>query len=274
MKSKFITNSRGQKLFIQEQQATNAKCNLALVHGIGEHIGRYDHVFEHFSKAGISVFGLDSIGNGKSDGKRGHSNGRMDWNEEIGLLLDQSEVLNPDLPTVLYGHSLGGNKVLNYVLNGYGNVDAVIATSPFIREGIPAPKIKVAIGRALASLLPSATLDSGLPKNKLSRVMEVNDAYYADPLVHPKVSLAMAKDSLDAAAFLDKYDGAFPLPLLIVHGSDDVITSYDGSKQFAERVIGNVEFKSWPNLWHETHNELNKEEVLNYHISWIERNLY
>ena len=113
------------------------------------------------------------------------------------------------------------------------------------------------------------TIPNALAKNALSHDQAINDNYKTDPLVHSKVSLGMGAISLDAAEWLKTGIHEFSIPLLLTHGDADLLTDYTSTKEFSERSKGNITFKTWPGFFHETHNEIGKEEVLQYTLAWI-----
>ncbi len=269
----YWTDDLGNKIFRTASPVKNPKVSIGIVHGLGEHIGRYKHVFKFFNNKGASVYGYDSFGHGKSEGKRGHILSYDQWLDEIDMMLNWMKGESPGVPKVIYGHSLGGNNTLNYILKRENLPNACVATGPFIEEAMPTPKIKITMGRFMNNILPGFALSNGLPKNKLSRDMVVNNAYYTDPLVHGKITVRAGAEALDAAAWLRDNTHETKIPLLVMHGSADELTSFSASKIFAETTKGPVAFKAWPDAYHEIHNELNKEEVLEYAWEWLSKAL-
>ena len=132
------------------------KAVVALVHGHGEHIGRYAHVGEAFNNAGYALVGFDLRGHGRSGGPRGHTPSFEALMDDIDLLLDQVHSRYPGLPVFLYGHSLGGSLVLNYGLRRKPDVVGVIATSPALHTEPEEHPVKVLMAKVLGRLLPTA----------------------------------------------------------------------------------------------------------------------
>ncbi len=244
---------------------------VAVVHGLGEHIGRYRQVAAFFAGHGIATIGYDRRGHGKSGGKRGHALGMEELLEEIDLLVGQSELRFPGAPVFLYGQSMGGNLVLQYPLRrpAAGAVRGIISSAPWIALSMTPSPGKVALARLVRSLFPGLAMQNDLDPGNISRDPEVVAAYEADPLVHHQITPGLGVTMLEAAAALNSYQGVFPLPLLLMHGSGDQITSHDASRDFASRAEGNVTFKSWPGCYHELHQEPEKEEVLEFALEWL-----
>ncbi|MCC6412429.1 MAG: lysophospholipase [Saprospiraceae bacterium] len=245
------------------------KAVVALVHGMGEHIGRYEHVAQFFNQKGIAVIAYDQQGHGKSEGTRGHIVSVTSLLDDVGKLLGEVEKRFPGKPVFLYGHSMGGNAVLNFALLNKPKVAGIIATSPWIQLAFKPSTIKVLAGRLVNRISPTLSLVSGLDTQFLSHDPAVVKAYNEDPLVHGKISAGGGVVLLDLAQKLDTAVAELGSPLLLTHGSGDKITSHAASYQFALRAKGDVTFREWPGLYHELHNELEKESYLNFLYAWM-----
>ncbi len=261
----------GISIFHRHWSVPEAKAVVCIVHGMGEHIGRYGHVAEFFSVQGYSTIGFDHQGHGRTTGKRGHAVGLDAMLDDISNLLEQARELYPGRPVFLYGHSMGGNLVLNQVLRRKPDITGVVATAPWIRLPNPPSKLKVFFAKLANHILPKLTQPNGLDVNGLSNDKAVIEAYQNDPLVHDRVSVRVGVDLLEAAHFLDNYNGALSCPTLLMHGLNDPITSPAATEAFAERVQGDVTWKAWPGLKHEIHNEPQQGEVLAFLVEWMER---
>lgn len=252
------------------QTETPAKAVVCLVHGLGEHSGRYAHVAEALNAAGYTLFGFDLRGHGKSGGARGHTPTYDVLMDDIGRLLDEAAARYPDRPRFLYGHSLGGNLVLNYGLRRKPAIAGVISTSPGLRVTNPLPPLQIALARVMNKLQPGMQIANGLALDGLARDPEVIRAYTHDPLVHNKISVRLATGMLDAGEWAIVHAAEFPLPLLLVHGTADKLTSARATEEFAAKVpAGRCTLKLWEGFYHETHNEPEKAEVLAYMVNWL-----
>ena len=242
---------------------------VCLVHGLGEHTGRYAHVAAALNAAGYAVLGFDLRGHGKSEGLRGHTPSYDALMDDIGRLLDEVAQRYPGKPRFLYGHSLGGNLVLNYTLKRKPQLAGVVATSPLIRTTNPAPAVKITLGKLMYKLRPGMTMANGIPLDSLAHDPEVGRTYANDPLVHNKISARLALDMLQAGEWALAHAAEFPAPLLLVHGSADEITSAAATQEFAGKVRGDCTLKLWEGFYHETHNEPEKAEVLRFMVDWL-----
>jgi len=244
---------------------------VCLVHGLGEHSGRYAHVAAALTAADYALLGFDLRGHGKSEGLRGHTPSYDVLMDDIGRLLDEATAGYPARPRFLYGHSLGGNLVLNYSLRRKPGLAGVIATSPALRVATSPPAWKLILGRAMYKIMPGMQMANGLDRSGLARDPEVGRAYGSDPLVHDRISARLALDMLQAGEWALAHAAEFPLPLLLVHGTADRLTSPRATQEFAARTSGDVTLKLWEGFYHETHNEPEKAQVLAFMIDWLQR---
>jgi acylglycerol lipase len=248
----------------------NLKAVIILVHGIGEHIHRYDHWAEMFNKEGIGFAGVDLPGHGRSDGNRGDIKSYALLEEMIDILIKSCRQTFPGCPLYLYGHSLGGGIVLDYLLHRNPKVKGAIVTSPFLRLAFEPPKIKLILVSVMKNLIPGLIQPSGLNVNYISHDKAVVERYKSDPLVHDKISVRLFAGALSAAKYSFTHASELKTPVLILHGSDDMLTSPEGSREFAGKT-NMAELKIWDGGYHELHNEPFKEEVFKYIMDWIKK---
>jgi alpha-beta hydrolase superfamily lysophospholipase len=247
------------------------KAMVVLCHGLGEHVDRYDHMAAAFAKARIGLIGLDHRGHGRSEGKRGHTRIYDAFLEEVSLTIQVINDIHPGVPIFLYGHSMGGNIVLNYgIRNATAALAGIISSAPWIRLPNPPPSALLAFARVVRNIYPGFTQSNGLDVNHLSTDKAVVEAYIKDPLVHDRITAQTAVEMTDAAQRLDDFNGHFSFPLLIIHGGSDQITDSLGSKAFVDRARGDVEYYGFEGMYHEIHNEPGQRAVFEKSISWME----
>lgn len=267
-------NKDGTKFYVLGWEPDKKpKAVVYLVHGLGEHIGRYAHIGEAFSKAGYALVGFDARGHGKTSGPRGHTPSYDALMDDIADFLAQMDLRYPGLPPFLYGHSMGGNEAINFALRRKPNLAGVIATGPWLKLAFDPPAMQVALGRMMNNIAPGFTQKSGLETAALSHDPNVVDAYVNDPLVHDKISARMFTAMYESGLWALDHAAEFPLPLLLMHGTADRIISEEASRQFAERAGKNVTWHAWGGLYHEIHNEPEKAEVIRVMIEWINARL-
>lgn len=249
------------------------KAVVCLVHGHGEHIGRYANVGAAFTKAGYALIGFDQRGHGKSGGARGHTPSYDALMNDVADLLAQAQKRYAGLPQFLYGHSMGGNEVLNYALRRKPNVLGVIATGPWLRLAFQPPAIQVTLGRLMNNIAPGFTQQSKLETAALSHDPNLVEAYNNDPWVHDKISARMFVEIYNSGEWALEHAAEFSLPLLLMHGGADRLTSADASRAFAKKGNTNVTLHIWEGWYHEIHNELEQAEVFKMEIIWMDARL-
>jgi alpha-beta hydrolase superfamily lysophospholipase len=241
---------------------------IVIVHGIGEHFGRYSNWASRFATGGYAVYGADHPGHGLSGGKRGHILSYRLVDEITDRLISYGKKDFPGAPVVLYGHSLGGGIVLRYLLKRQPEICCAIVTSPWLKLSFEPPKVKVLMAKAVKSIVPSLIQPSGLVVSDISRDPEVVKDYLADPLVHDKISVSLFNEAMSAAEYCLQNSSLLSVPLLLMHGSGDKICSPEGSKLFAADSP-NVDLKIWEGGYHELHNDIIKDEVFGYINGWL-----
>jgi len=252
-----------------DPQASRAA--VVLVHGLGEHCGRYEHVAQAFVSDGLYVLGFDQRGHGRSPGKRGLIPSYDQPLEDLTVALERAQADAPSLPLFLYGHSLGGLEVLHYSLVRKPELHGVIATSPALM--VSTSTLNRLMAGLMKHLAPNMIVANGLDASALSRDPQVGQAYLQDPLVHDKVSVRLGSYMMDMGRYVLDHASEWSLPLYLAHGTADRICQFEGSAQFAAHAGAKVTFHPWERLYHETHNELNKDEVIQAMLDWINAQL-
>ena len=242
---------------------------IILIHGLGEHIGRYLEWANRFAEKGIGFVGVDLPGHGYSPGRRGFIKSYDVINEIIDILINTTKRTFPSVSIYLYGHSLGGTLALNYLLKTNPKLDGAIITSPWLKLAFEPPKSKIVLARALNYVLPWLIQRSGLKAGHISRETEVVEQYKSDPLGHGKISIRLFNIAIKSASYALEHSGDLKIPTLLLHGGADKITSPEASKKFA---MGNskTDFMEFEEGYHELHNEAFKSQVFEKIIDWID----
>lgn len=244
---------------------------VALVHGLGEHSGRYAHVAAALNQAGYALTGFDLPGHGKSGGTRGHTS----FEEtlfEIDHLLEDAGRRFPNRPRFLYGHSMGGSLTLYYLLRRKPDLCGAVVTSPGLGVGQPVPSMKIFLAKVMARLFPAFTMENGLDLNNLSRDEAVVTTYRQDPLVHPRISARLGLDLLTLGAWIQANAVELETPLLLIQGGGDHIVSPQATEAFAQAApASKITYKVWENFYHELHNEPEKDQVFQFMLDWLDK---
>lgn len=242
---------------------------ILLIHGLGEHAGRYNEWAKRFTDSGVSLRLFDLPGHGLSGGKRGVMPEFERIYDIIEGELASMKKENPGVPLFLYGHSLGGAIVLSYLVRRKPEVSGAIVTSPWVKLSMQPSGVKVTLSRFLNKLMPDITLASGLDSNYLSHDTDVIKAYNNDPLVHGLISPRLFCEVEKAASDILNHSASIEMPLLLVHGRDDMITSPSGSIEVASGAAKAI-LKLWEGGYHELHNEPVKDDHFNFIREWMD----
>ena len=270
----FSWKQHDTEIYAQSWLLDEPKAVVALVHGMGEHSGRYaDFVVPKLNQAGLSVIAFDHFGHGKTPGKRGHCPSYGAVQDSVQQLLEECDRLQPGIPKVLYGHSMGGNVVASYLLEHPKSVKAAVLTSPMFKIAFDPPAWKMFAGRIMQNIYPAFQEKTGLDANAISRNEVAVRKYLADPLVHDKVTVNFSLPFFEAGERAIRISHRLEIPTLILHGSGDKITSYDASKEFAYNAGSIVNFKGYNGAFHELHNEPEKDDVLDTICAWFIQNI-
>jgi alpha-beta hydrolase superfamily lysophospholipase len=251
-----------------ESETLQPKGVICLVHGFGEHSSRYEHVAKFFTDNRYGVITYDHRGHGRSAGRKGHFASYDEFMNDVQNLLNQADIHFPGLPKILYAHSMGGNVVANFAIKRKPDVAGIILSSPFFRPAFNPPAIKLALGKLMRNLVPSFSLPSGVDAAGISRDKDVVERYKNDPLVFDLISSKMGIELIEFGQEAIDHAARLTLPVLIFHGTADKLTSYEASKEFVSNAGKNVTFISYEGLYHEAHNEPEKETVLKNALDW------
>jgi alpha-beta hydrolase superfamily lysophospholipase len=268
-----IHSSENLKLFGRAwlSEKPDPKGVVNLIHGLGEHSGRYHHIGDALNEAGYHLAAIDLRGHGLSDGKRGDIPSFERVLDDVGLFLQDSQRRFGNLQThFLYGHSLGANIVVNFGLRRSAELAGIIATSPSFRLAFDPPKLTLFMGKILAKISPSFTMNNNLELDALSRDQAIVQAYKDDVYVHNRISAKLAMSLFESGQYALDHAHEFTLPLLLMHGTEDRIGSSKATQEFADKAYENVELVLWEGYYHETHNDIGKEKVIAKLIAWID----
>lgn len=243
------------------------KAVMALVHGFGEHCGRYDHMASFLNTHAIAVVALDFHGHGKTDGPRGVVKSYDDFRNDLAALLKSAQGFYPDTPQILYGHSMGGGIVLDHGLRDQSSLP-IIASAPFIKLAEPVPKVVRAAAKIIGKFAPKGTIKQPIDGTKISNLGEEQMAYLNDPLNHGTLGLRLAEAMISSGETIAETASNWNRPLLLLHSKADQLTAYEGSAAFAE-AAQQVDFHSYETSQHEMHNDAPRDAVYALMVDFI-----
>ena len=248
----------------------NPSCVVVLVHGIGDHSGRYVHWFEKFEDLGVAWLTADLPGHGKSDGMRGHFSSLQSPFAIIEQLLIMAEIRFPQLPIILYGHSMGGNIVANFVLRRHPKIQGVILTSPWLGLIQDPPKWKLQLAKMVSVFNGKMVLKTGIRREQLTMDEHSLEKYENDSLIHGKITLGTFLIMYEAMHYAQSNADHIRIPTLLVHGTGDTITDWNATKAFSLKMGRRSKFVPFEDMLHELHHDPNNDRVVSEVKKWIQ----
>lgn len=270
------TTHDGKKLYLQAWLPENPKASMLLVHGLGEHSGRYMAMVSKLNELGVAVFTFDGRGHGKSvSGKpTAYFDSHDDYLRDIDVLLGKAKNYLPGLPAFLYGHSMGGGLVASYVLKYKPEVRGVILSSPAIKEAEGTSPILIAASSLVNRLLPKLKVLK-LDIAGISRIPEEVEKYQNDPLVYQEnIPARTGYELYQVMQFIQQEAEKFTLPFLLIHGDADRLTNPKGSELFFGKAKSEDKtFRLIPGGYHELINDSDREVVMQLIVDWVEERI-
>ncbi len=246
---------------------------LAIVHGIGEHGGRYNHVVDRMVPCDIAVCAMDLRGHGQSPGKRGALERWDQYVEDVGAFLDAVRENYPDQPLFLMGHSMGGLICALYLEENQDGLAGAVLSAPLLAQANVPGLLKRAV-RIVARVAPGVGFGATVDPSIISRDPAEVQRFVADPLIHRQATARLGSELLRVLPLAHKRAGNVTLPLLIYHGDDDQLVPVSGSQRFSSAVASpDRVFRIYPGGYHELHNDLNRNQVLDMLHAWLERHI-
>jgi len=244
---------------------------LAVVHGYGEHGGRYRGFAEDMAARGYAVHVYDLRGHGRSGGRRGHLGRFTDYLDDTALYLGAVRKEQPGRSLYLLGHSLGGLIVTAYVEDRSADAPAgLILSSPFLRLGMPVPPLRLSAARLLSVVAPSMKIGNTLDAAALSHDLDVVRAYGVDPLNHHVATARWAAEVLAAQGAALSAAGAIRLPFLLLYGDADAVADPEASRElFTGAGSADKTMHCYEGYYHEIFNEIGRETVFADLAAWL-----
>jgi alpha-beta hydrolase superfamily lysophospholipase len=240
-----------------------------VIHGLGEHSGRYQVFARWFVARGTHVYALDLRGHGLSGGQRGHADSIDQLLEDVDLAVSQARE-GSGLPLVLVCHSVGGLVGIPYALAHPERLDRAVFSAPALVVKTPVNAWKRVLLKVGPTLLPRVSGPLGLDHRALSRDPTVVSGYGTDPLVHDRATARMARETLGRGEELIASAPRLRVPFLLMHGAEDRIIDPEGSRRFfAGATVEGRAFCLYPGLYHEIFNEPEKERVFQDIEDWL-----
>lgn len=266
----------GVKLYLQAWMPDHPKATILLVHGLGEHSGRYSVLAENLVSIGISVFTFDGRGHGKSvpNGPDAYFDSYLSYLEDIHVLFEKAKNYQKSLPVFLYGHSMGGGFAAAYVLKYNPELSGVILSSPAIMEDPNTPKILKSISGLISRFFPRLKALKLDPKG-ISKLKKEVQRYLDDPLVYKDAYPARtATEIFNMMKYIQEKASEFDQPVLLLHGTSDTLTNPEGSKLLFKKSNSiDKTLRLIPGGYHELINDTDSELVMEILVNWLKEKI-
>ena len=263
------TTADGTQLLTREWEPPTAAglpwAELLLVHGLGEHSGRYEHVGERLADAGIAVHAYDQRGFGASGGRRAFVERFSQFHDDLAERLAAVRSGADGRPVVLYGHSLGGLVAYGYAVSDRPQPDLLVLSAPALDSTYPG-WLRILAGM-LSRMAPTLEVANGFDGSRLSRDPAVGERYAADPLNHHRSTARLGGEGFAESARLRGTAARLRVPTLVVHGDADRIVPPRASESLIANPL--VTRRLLPGVRHEAHNEPEGPAVLDEIVAWI-----
>lgn len=258
---------RNNSFYTVKKTTPSARANILVVHGLGEHIGRYEEVFQVFEKLGFNVYGYDRRGEGKSHGDRMYIKDIENHIKDLHAL--RQDLITNDLPTFLYGHSLGG-QIVSLYLTQHQDIAGAIISGALIKISDDISPLLQKLSGIISAILPRLKTVK-LNTDHLSRNPDIKPAYENDPLVYSGGTPASTGHQLIVGTKrIQARANMITTPLLITHGGDDKLSDPKGSRLLYESISSeDKELKIFDGLYHEIMHEPEKKDVFDCWSNWL-----
>ncbi|HEX2545777.1 MAG TPA: alpha/beta hydrolase [Ramlibacter sp.] len=268
-----FTASDGDNLAVQEWHlapGVRPRAAVLVVHGLGEHAGRYDTVARVLNGWGFSVRSYDQYGHGDSDGTRGGLPHPTRLLDDLADLVESTRVRNPGVPLIVLGHSLGGLVAASFVARTLMTVDGLVLSSPCLATRLsPVQKLLMALVPRIA---PNLSVSNGVDAAHLSHDARVVQAYRSDPRVHDRISGRLARFISEEGELVRMRAPGWRVPTLLMYAGDDRLVDPEGSRAFAAAAPAPVvQARCFDGMYHEIFNELDPQPVYGCFKGWLDQ---
>jgi len=268
----WLSMADGQRVYLRDWPLSQSRGAVLIVHGLGEHSGRYERLAAWFNQRGYAVRSYDQRGHGQTPGRRGSLRHADDLLEDLATVYNDYADHQPH-PPLLLGHSMGGLVAARAVLDGRVTPPALVLSSPALRSW-ESPRM-IALARLLSRLAPQLPLRNGLDSSKLSHEKDVVADYRADSLRHGWITPRLADFIFHAGAACIADAGKLAVPTLLLVADSDALVDPSGSRAFARKAGpgGRLTTRFFSTLYHELFNEAEpgRSQVLMQLGDWLGR---
>jgi alpha-beta hydrolase superfamily lysophospholipase len=266
-----VVSADGTKLAYRAWPKQGSDVTFAVVHGFGEHSGRYERFAKGMGALGMSTYAVDLRGHGHSPGQRGYVDSWSQWTDDVSAFVRHVEAIT-GTEVVPLGHSMGGAVVLSTVLAGkVPNSKRFVVSSPALKLKVAVPRWQIIRAKAASKVIPRFGQDVPTLGSLVSRIPEVVEAYEKDPLVHGKMSARLYSEWQQAMKDIPARAGQIKITFLILAGSDDNLIDPAGSRELHAQAPFMSELHVFDGRLHEPFNDMGSEEVFQQIADWLRK---
>jgi len=267
----FLASADGTRLAYRSWPVPGAAITFAVVHGLGEHSGRYERFARGMARFQMGTYAVDLRGHGQSQGQRGHVDSWSQWVDDAAAFVRHVQELVPG-EVVPLGHSFGGAVLLSTVLAGkVSQSKRFVLSSPALRLKVAVPAWKMTLGRVASRVTPRLSMSNEVDPGTVSRIPEVVEAYRTDPLVHSKISSRTYTELLRAQKDIFARAGEIKVPFLVLAGTDDRLIDPQGSVALHELAPEVSDLRLLEGRYHEPFNDRDDQEVFLTIADWLRK---
>jgi alpha-beta hydrolase superfamily lysophospholipase len=269
---KFTTLPNDFKCYYQHWIPSDPRALIVMVHGLGDHVGRYNELVSFLSCKGYACALYDQRGHGQSEGKRGHVKEFGQWVDDLANFFDFSEErLAPDTPIFMMGGSLGVLVILNFLMTSRKRVAGIVSASGAIGAAVKLPEWQKKLVRKASKILPSLTVDNRLAWESITRDPDELAAVMSDKLFHRRVSLSAAVEIERKLALIMGIPYRINIPALFLVGSNDPICDPHATRMFVDRLASmDKRFICYDGMLHDIIHDIGRKRVMEDIGNWLD----
>lgn len=265
--SGWVSIAHDRSVYVQQWEAAMSQAIVCIVHGLGEHAGRYEPIAQELVKLGLTVYAFDQQGHGHHPGRRGSIESYSSLLNDIAAMLSWIRQRHGESRLILMGHSMGGNLVINYALRNQWNAShpeptAIIASSPMLRAMRQPGRMFGLLARSLLFIAPNYRLQSNVIAERLMSDPVEQRRLKEDTMFHSRLSLRLAAGLVDSGRWALQNASKLSLPMLLTHGTRDVLTCPKASQEFAARAGKLCIWQQLDGHLHDPFRDLDNAEVI------------
>ena len=242
---------------------------VSLVHGFGEHCGRYEFLVGHLVANSISVVGVDLRGHGKTDSPRGVAKDYDAIHGDVETLIEETSRRLSNVPQFLFGHSMGGGLVLHHGMNAASDsLAGYLVSAPLIRLKRNIPSFVRLAVKTIRPIMPRGTFPISVSGKNISTIPTEQDRYDNDPLNHNRLGFGLAVGMVEAGENVLNNASQWDKPLRLWHSKTDRITDFVASERFASSAK-QCQFTAFDEVQHEMHQDTSRQDVFDLMVKFI-----